>query len=71
MDPESPRGKRFRERIRKFAKGSLAQAELGTIAQEDLSRTKAAEITRTNRQNIDDLFGREEQCMQMGSYYDS
>jgi hypothetical protein len=35
----------------KFAKGSLTQAELGAIAQEDLSKTKAAEIARAARQN--------------------
>jgi len=30
---------------------SLAQAELGAIAREELSKTKAAEIARANRQN--------------------
>jgi hypothetical protein len=40
-DPEFPTGKRFRESIKKFAKGSLAQAELDTITQEELSKTKA------------------------------
>jgi hypothetical protein len=36
-DPGSPTGKRFRESIKKFAKGSLAQAELGAIAFENES----------------------------------
>jgi hypothetical protein len=54
-DPEFPTGKWFRETIQKFAKGSLAQAELGTIAEEELLRTKATDHEPTDRTDLDDL----------------
>jgi len=63
----SPIGKGLTECIEKFAKGSLTQAEVGAVVQEELSKTKAAELARTNRQQgLDGLFRREAFCMQMG-----
>ena len=47
----SPIGKGLEESIRKFAKGSLAQAEVGVVVQEKLSKTKAAELVLANGQN--------------------
>jgi len=46
----SPIGKGVKESIKKFAKGSSAQAEVGVVVQEELSKTKAAELARANRQ---------------------
>jgi hypothetical protein len=43
--------KAMRESFKKYAKGSLAQAEVGAVAQKELSKTKAAELARANRQN--------------------
>jgi hypothetical protein len=44
-------GKRFKESIKKFVKGSLAQAEVAAVMREELSKTKAAEVARANRQS--------------------
>ena len=44
-------GKGLKESVKKFTKGSLAQAEVGAVVQEELLKTKAAELAHTNRQN--------------------
>jgi len=41
---------RFRESLNIFTKGSLAQAHTGALTKEHLSKTKAAELARANRQ---------------------
>jgi len=39
---------RFRESVKKFVKGSLAQAQVGAIAQEELLKAKATELAPAN-----------------------
>jgi hypothetical protein len=57
----------MRESFEKYAKGSLAQAEVGAVAQKELSKQKQPNWnTPTDRTELDGPFKREVLCMQMG-----
>jgi len=47
-DPGSPT---FKTNMQRFIRGSIVQAQTGTMAQEELASTRAAELARANRQS--------------------